>query len=94
MERTSGGLYRNKVRNEDGSTINGVRHEDLQNLHSKTIVLIIFFSLDVLEHIPDYRKHYRDISLFEAGRAFSIFCSFSIEQQENHTMSIMERWRH
>jgi SAM-dependent methyltransferase len=76
------------IRHVNGSTIDSVRHEDLQKLSFESERFKYILSLDVLEHVPDYHKAIREVNrCLQKGGLFLFSVPFCIDQYQNEVMA-------
>ena len=71
--------------------IEGVRHEDLTNLSFESESLDLVICLEVMEHIPDFKKAYKEIFRVLAPGGIVIFSApFTANKEENTIRATMK----
>lgn len=69
---------------EAGEVVNGIRHEDIQNLSFPDSSLDIIVSNDVFEHVPEPEVAFKEcVRVLKKGGVMLATIPFYIEQQEN-----------
>jgi hypothetical protein len=74
-----------------GSILNGIRHEDIQRLSFDSSGLDLIISLDVLEHVPDYRQAFAELArCLRPGGTLLFTVPFRDDRYEHEVRAVLE----
>jgi SAM-dependent methyltransferase len=75
---------------EPGELVDGIRHEDLQALSFGDASLDVILSFDVLEHVPDERRSFREMArTLRPGGTLLMTAPTRIDRDDNEVRAIL-----
>ena len=73
-----------------GEVVNGVRHEDVQSLSFEDASIDVIMSLDVLEHVPDETRAFREMArCLKPGGVLLMTAPTHIDRDDNEVRAVL-----